>query len=192
MKARMSSTNRLGELLVREKLISLQQLRQAQEEQRKSGATSATRSPSSVTSPTTRSRTSSRTQYRVPAVNLDEYEIDARDHEARLEGGLREAQDHPALARRGALVVAMADPTNLHAIDDIKFLTGFNVEPVVSSETAIAAPSIAPTTRRGRGLRRGARRSSPTTDMELRHRRRGRSTSSSWRSRPRARRSSAS
>jgi hypothetical protein len=32
----------------------------------------------------------------------------------------------------------MADPTNLHAIDDIKFLTGFNVEPVVASETAIA------------------------------------------------------
>jgi type IV pilus assembly protein PilB len=35
--------------------------------------------------------------------------------------------------------MAMADPTNLHAIDDIKFLTGFNVEPVVSSETAIQA-----------------------------------------------------
>jgi type IV pilus assembly protein PilB len=33
----------------------------------------------------------------------------------------------------------MADPTNLHAIDDIKFLTGYNVEPVVSSETAVLA-----------------------------------------------------
>jgi type IV pilus assembly protein PilB len=33
----------------------------------------------------------------------------------------------------------MADPTNLHAIDDIKFLTGFNVEPVVASESAILA-----------------------------------------------------
>jgi type IV pilus assembly protein PilB len=43
------------------------------------------------------------------------------------------------LSRQGsALVVCMADPTNLHAIDDIKFLTGFNVEPVVASETAIA------------------------------------------------------
>jgi type IV pilus assembly protein PilB len=31
----------------------------------------------------------------------------------------------------------MADPSNLHAIDDIKFLTGYNVEPVVSSEAAI-------------------------------------------------------
>src|SRR5260370_19171936 len=35
--------------------------------------------------------------------------------------------------------MAMADPTNLHAIDEIKFLTGFNVEPVVASETAIQA-----------------------------------------------------
>ena len=33
----------------------------------------------------------------------------------------------------------MSDPTNLHAIDDIKFLTGYNVEPVVASETAIQA-----------------------------------------------------
>jgi type IV pilus assembly protein PilB len=33
----------------------------------------------------------------------------------------------------------MSDPTNLNAIDDIKFLSGYNVEPVVSSETAIQA-----------------------------------------------------
>src|SRR3569832_2639191 len=44
------------------------------------------------------------------------------------------------LSRSGAaLVVAIADPTNLHASDDIKFLTGFNVEPVVASESCIVA-----------------------------------------------------
>jgi type IV pilus assembly protein PilB len=31
----------------------------------------------------------------------------------------------------------MADPTNLHAIDDLKFLTGYNIEPVIASETAV-------------------------------------------------------
>ncbi len=31
----------------------------------------------------------------------------------------------------------MADPTNLNAIDDLKFLTGYNIEPVIASETAI-------------------------------------------------------
>ncbi len=55
------------------------------------------------------------------------------------------------VSRAGStLIVAMADPSNLHAIDDIKFLTGFNVEPVVASENAIvqaiegayAAPEI--------------------------------------------------
>ena len=42
------------------------------------------------------------------------------------------------ISRAGtSLVVAMVDPTNLHAIDDIKFLTGYNVEPVVASEASI-------------------------------------------------------
>jgi type IV pilus assembly protein PilB len=31
----------------------------------------------------------------------------------------------------------MVDPTNVFAMDDIKFMTGFNIEPVVASETAI-------------------------------------------------------
>src|SRR5262249_2820915 len=30
------------------------------------------------------------------------------------------------------------DPTNVFAMDDIKFMTGYNVEPVVASETAVA------------------------------------------------------
>ena len=42
----------------------------------------------------------------------------------------------------------MADPTNLHAIDDIKFLTGYNVEPVVASETGIIAADRARLQRR--------------------------------------------
>jgi hypothetical protein len=31
----------------------------------------------------------------------------------------------------------MTDPTNVFAMDDIKFMTGYNVEPVVASETAV-------------------------------------------------------
>jgi type IV pilus assembly protein PilB len=42
------------------------------------------------------------------------------------------------LSRSGAvLTIAMADPTNVFAMDDIKFMTGYNVEPVVASEGAI-------------------------------------------------------
>src|SRR5262245_16286810 len=134
----MSTQSRLGELLVREKLISLQQLRQAQEEQRKTGsnlgytlAKLGYLSDGEITSFLA-------TQYRVPAVNLEEYEIDPEV----IKLVSREVCDKHKIipvARSGsALVVAMADPTNLHAIDDIKFLTGFNVEPVVASETGIA------------------------------------------------------
>ena len=43
------------------------------------------------------------------------------------------------LSRSGAtLTIAMTDPTNVFAMDDIKFMTGYNVEPVVASETAVA------------------------------------------------------
>src|SRR5262245_38142856 len=133
----MSTTNRLGELLVREKLISLQQLRQAQEEQRKSGtnlgyalAKLGYISDGEITNFLS-------TQYRVPAVNLDEYEIDP-DVVKLVSKEVCDKHKIIPLSRSGsALVVAVADPTSLHAIDDINFLTGVNVEPVVASETAI-------------------------------------------------------
>ncbi|MFO0758330.1 MAG: type IV-A pilus assembly ATPase PilB [Byssovorax sp.] len=134
----MSSTNRLGELLVREKLISLQQLRQAQEEQRKNGSNLGYAlaklgyiSDGEITNFLS-------AQYRVPAVNLDEYEIEPEAIKLVSKEVCEKHKIVPLTRQGSALVVAMADPTNLHAIDDIKFLTGFNVEPVVASETAIA------------------------------------------------------
>ena len=47
----------------------------------------------------------------------------------------------PVSRAGSSLIVAMADPSNLNAIDDVKFLTGYNVEPVVASETAISSSS---------------------------------------------------
>jgi type IV pilus assembly protein PilB len=131
------SNNRLGELLVREKLISLQQLRQAQEEQRKNGSNLgyALAKLGYISDGEITNFLSS--QYRVPAVNLDDYEVDAEVIKL-VSREVCEKHKIIPLSRSGsALVVAMADPTNLHAIDDIKFLTGFNVEPVVASETGI-------------------------------------------------------
>ena len=139
MADRMSTTTRLGELLVREKLISLQQLRQAQEEQRKNGSNLgyALAKLGYISDGEITNFLSS--QYRVPAVNLDEYEMEP-DLIKLVSREVCEKHKIVPLSRSGsALVVAMADPTNLHAIDDIKFLTGFNVEPVVASETGIIA-----------------------------------------------------
>ncbi len=133
----MSTSNRLGELLVREKLISLQQLRQAQDEQKKSGknlgyalAKLGYVSDGEITNFLS-------AQYRLPAINLDEYEIDS-DIIKLVGRDVCEKHKIIPVSRSGSsLIVGMADPTNLHAIDDIKFLTGYNVEPVVASETAI-------------------------------------------------------
>ena len=133
----MSNSNRLGELLVREKLISLQQLRQAQDEQKKSGknlgyalAKLGYISDGEITNFLS-------AQYRLPAINLDEYEIDA-DIIKLVGRDVCEKHKIIPVSRSGSsLIVGMADPTNLHAIDDIKFLTGYNVEPVVASESAI-------------------------------------------------------
>jgi type IV pilus assembly protein PilB len=128
---------RLGELLVRENLISLQQLRTAQDEQRRTGVPlGAALAKLGYTSETEITQFLSQ-QYRVPAVNLDEFEIDA-DVVKLIPKEVCEKHRIIPLSRAGTqIVVAMADPTNLHAIDDIKFLTGFTVEPVVAGEGAI-------------------------------------------------------
>jgi type IV pilus assembly protein PilB len=135
----MASGNRLGELLVREKLISLQQLRQAQEEQRKSGTNlgNALARLGYISDEKITSFLSA--QYRVPAINLDEYELDP-DVVKLVPKEICQKHRIVPLSRSGtALVVAMADPTNLTAMDDIKFLTSLTVEPVVASETSILA-----------------------------------------------------
>jgi type IV pilus assembly protein PilB len=76
-------------------------------------------------------------QYGVPSINLRHFEIDESViHLVPSEV----AQKYLVLPvnRTGAtLTIAMADPTNVFAMDDIKFMTGYNVEPVVASEIAI-------------------------------------------------------
>jgi type IV pilus assembly protein PilB len=76
-------------------------------------------------------------QYGIPSVNLDLFHID----EAVLRLIPQEvAQKYSVLplSRVGAtLTLAMVDPTNVFAMDDVKFMTGLNVEPVVVAEASI-------------------------------------------------------
>ena len=72
-----------------------------------------------------------------PAINLNYFEIDAAVVKLIPQETAKRYQILP-LSRVGAsLTIAMVDPTNVFAMDDIKFMTGFNIEPVVASETAI-------------------------------------------------------
>jgi type IV pilus assembly protein PilB len=133
----MGNDNRLGELLVREKLISIQELQKAREHQKASGdnlGKSLTKlgyvSDAEVTEFIAN-------QYNVPAVDLEEYELDAEIVELIPQDVAQRHKIIPISRAGTSLVLAMVDPTNLNAIDDVKFLTGYNVEPVVASESAI-------------------------------------------------------
>ncbi|GAB4491344.1 MAG: hypothetical protein OHK006_25110 [Thermodesulfovibrionales bacterium] len=76
-------------------------------------------------------------QYGVPAINLAEYKIDPAVLKL-IPADMAKKYLIMPVARVGAtLTIAMADPSNVFAIDDVKFMTGYNVEVVVSSESAI-------------------------------------------------------
>ena len=78
-------------------------------------------------------------QFGVPAINLTEYEIDPSVVKLIPVEMTRKYTVMP-IARVGAtLTIAMADPSNIFAVDDVKFMTGYNVEVAVSSETGILA-----------------------------------------------------
>jgi type IV pilus assembly protein PilB len=130
---------KLGETLLKENLITPQQLKDALDYQRINGGRLASTlvklgilSDEEVTAVLSR-------QYGVSSVNLDLFEVDP----AAISLVPRETAERYSvlpLSRVGAtLTLAMVDPTNVFAVDDIKFMTGLSVEPVVVSEGALAS-----------------------------------------------------
>jgi len=76
-------------------------------------------------------------QYGVPSINLSHFEIDPIVIKLVPAEVAQKHQVIPLNRIGSVLTVAMADPSNIFAIDDIKFMTGFKVETVVASETSI-------------------------------------------------------
>jgi type IV pilus assembly protein PilB len=128
---------KLGELLLKENMVTPQQLQEALNHQKMSGGKLGKAFVSlgfvkdeDITSLLSR-------QYGVPSINLDHFEVDPQTIKIIPAETARKYQVLP-LSRSGAtLTIAMADPTNVFAMDDIKFMTGYNVEPVVASESAL-------------------------------------------------------
>jgi len=128
---------RLGELLVRESVITVGQLRKAQEEQRRSGGRLGSSlvklgmiEESELTSFLSK-------QYGVPAINLSDFDVD-QDVISLVPKEVAEKHCLVPFNRSGSTIsVAMSDPSNIFAVDDIKFITGYNVEVMVASEQAI-------------------------------------------------------
>jgi type IV pilus assembly protein PilB len=78
-------------------------------------------------------------QFGVPSINLQHFEIDSSVIKL-IPGDVARKYNILPVNKTGATItIAMADPTNVFAMDDIKFMTGYNVEPVVASELGIKA-----------------------------------------------------
>src|ERR671927_883671 len=129
---------RLGELLLKEKRITPAQLQDALNYQKTNGGKLGFNlvklgfvKDEEITALLSK-------QYGVPSINLTQFDIDASVIKLIPAETAHKYQIVP-LSRAGAtLTIAMTDPTNVFAMDDIKCMTGYNVEPVVASETAVS------------------------------------------------------
>lgn len=78
-------------------------------------------------------------QYRVPAIRVDEHELDPEAIKLVSRDICERLRLIPVGRSGSSLIVAMTDPTSLDAIDAIRSLSGCRVEPMVASEEAIQA-----------------------------------------------------
>jgi len=128
---------RIGELLLKEKRITPGQLQEALNYQRQHGGKLGFNliklgyvKDDEITALLSK-------QYGVPSIALGQFDVDAAVVKLVPAETAQKYQIIP-LSRSGAtLTIAMTDPTNVFAMDDIKFMTGYNVEPVVASEVAV-------------------------------------------------------
>lgn len=131
------SSDRIGEILVRESIISATQLRQAQEEQRGSGKRLAYSLAKLGILGEKELTDFLAKQYGVPSISLSEFEIDPEVIDLIPKEVASKHTVLPVQRAGSTLIVAMSDPSNIYAIDDLKFLTGLNIEPVVTTDAAI-------------------------------------------------------
>src|SRR3989441_1341534 len=130
---------RLGELLTKASLITQDQLKEALRSQKESGGKLGETliklgfvSEEEITECLSQ-------QFGVPSINLSHFEIDGSVIKLIPADVARKYNILPVNKTGATITIAMADPTNVFAMDDIKFMTGYNVEPVVASELGIKA-----------------------------------------------------
>ncbi len=130
-------SGKLGEILLKENLITSDQLKQALDYQKTNGGRLGNSlvklgflNDDEVTADLSR-------QYGVPSINLGYFEVDPSVTKLIPMVTAVKYQVLPLSRVGSSLTLAMVDPTNVFAMDDIKFMTGFNIEPVVASEASI-------------------------------------------------------
>ncbi len=130
-------SKRLGDLLIRENVLAPRDLERAKEDQRKNGGRlgeALVRLGLIQEEELTRLLSK---QYGVPSVDLSNFEIDPEVVKVVPEELVQKYRIMPINRVGSTLIVAVEDPSNMFAVDDIKFLTGYNVEMVLASPSAI-------------------------------------------------------
>ena len=127
----------VGELLLKEKRITSDQLKEALNHQRQNGGklglhliTLGFVKEDELTALLSK-------QYGVPSITLGTFEIDPSVVKLVPAETAAKYQVIPVTRSGATLTLAMTDPTNVFAMDDIRFMTGYNVEPVVASERSV-------------------------------------------------------
>jgi len=129
--------DQIGELLVKENLLTADQLRQARDDARTKGSRLGAQitelgylDENDLTEFVAK-------QYGVPSIDLEEFEIDAAVIRLVPEDVAAKHTVIPVNRAGSTLILATSDPSNIFALDDIKFLTGYNIQAVVAAEDAI-------------------------------------------------------
>ncbi len=128
---------RIGELLVKQNLLTTEQLRKAREEAKSHGQRLGAQITKLGFLQENQLSEFVAKQYGVPDINLDEFDIDPAVIQLIPEEVAQKHTVIPVNRAGSTLILATADPSNIFAIDDIKFLTGYNVEVVVAAEEQI-------------------------------------------------------
>ncbi len=131
--------SKIGDLLVKADLITPEQLETALQEQRQNGGLLGSNLIKLGYIEEKYLTSFLSDQYGVPAINLSEFEIDPEVIKIIPSDVAKKHHVLPVNRAGATLVVAMADPTNIYAIDDLKFMTGYNIEVVVAAEASILA-----------------------------------------------------
>ncbi|MGB7574132.1 MAG: type IV-A pilus assembly ATPase PilB [Thermodesulfobacteriota bacterium] len=130
-------TERLGELLIKRNYITAEQLKRASDEQKLKGGRLESNLVRLGYIKEDELLSFLSAQYRVPSVKISKMEINPNVIKL-IPSSLSKKYFIIPINRMGPkLTLAMADPSNIVVIDEIKFMTGFNVEPVVASEAEI-------------------------------------------------------
>ena len=132
-----SAPDRIGDLLVKEGLITREQLAKAIQEQKQTGARLGYCLVKLALVPEVELTKVLAKQHKMPAVDLSRFEIDPKIAKSIPADIARKHCLIPVKRDGRTLTVAMADPMQLGVLEDLKFITRYDIFPVLAGEFTV-------------------------------------------------------